>query len=85
MTIEDITTWLINWFEQNTDLEHEQILSALNENYFSNQWIDSFKFILFLNDIEEYFKISFSNDEFQGNEFSSINGLANLINSKRNV
>lgn len=82
---EKIKNWIIDWFVENTDIEKDEMFSALDENYFTNEWIDSFKFILFLNEIEEGFSISFSNDEFQGKEFSTINGLAKLIESKTNA
>jgi acyl carrier protein len=82
---EKIKNWIIVWFEENTDIEKDEMLNALDENYFTNEWIDSFKFILFLNEIENGFGISFSNDEFQGKEFSTINGLVKLIGNKTNA
>ena len=36
-------------------------------------------FIAFVNDLEEAFKVRFSNDNFQDKRFSTIDGLARLI------
>jgi len=77
-----IKNWIIDWFEKNSIVNKKEVLNKINENYFQNNWIDSFKFISFIMDIEKKFNISFSNDEFQNRDFSTINGLINIINNK---
>ena len=44
--------------------------------------IDSFKFISFITEIENFFKIKFSNDEFQNRDFASIEGLSKILSEK---
>ena len=51
-----------------------------NENYFTAGVIDSFEVILFISEIESKFNIKFNNKHFQDRRFSTINGLAILIN-----
>ncbi len=76
--------WIMNWFVENSDVDEAEIKSNLNENYFEKKWIDSFKFMSFITDIEEEFDIMFSNDEFQNRGFASITGLAEILNKKQN-
>lgn len=83
--MEEIREWIINWFEKNSTATRNDIESKQEENYFNTGWIDSFAFINFISDIEENFKISFSNDEFQDRDFATINGLVKIIKGKLNV
>ena len=80
----DVKTWLIEWFKTNADLSEEDIGNDLNVNYFEKGWIDSFKFITFITDIEDNFNIRFSNDQFQDRAFSTIYGVIRLIEEKIN-
>lgn len=79
-----VKTWLIEWFKTNTDISEENIGNDLNVNYFEKGWIDSFKFITFITDIEDNFNIRFSNDQFQDRTFSTIDGVIQLIKEKVN-
>ncbi len=74
--------WLIDWFENNTDLNKEEIIENSAKNYFEEGWIDSFKFITFISDVEESFNIRFSNEEFQNRAFATIDGLNSIISGK---
>ena len=78
----DIKDWINNWFENNSDLNLEEIIKFQDEDYFAKGWIDSFKFIRMVTEIEEKFKINFSNDEFQDKKFSTINGLSEIIEAR---
>ena len=80
----DIKEWLIVWFEKNTDARKDELLNNLDESYFEQEWIDSLKFIEFITDVEDAFKVQFSNDEFHNRKFSTINGLSKVIESKKN-
>ena len=51
----DVKEWLINWFEKNSDLNTEEIMRDLNEDYLAKGWIDSFQFITLVTKIEEDF------------------------------
>ena len=74
--------WLIRWFEKNSLSNEINVKDSVNQNYFENGWIDSLKFIDLVTQIEEEFSIRFSNDEFQDRKFSTIEGLARIIEGK---
>ena len=57
---ENIKKWIIGWCEENCDVENKEIQNSLNDNYFNNGWIDSLKFIVFVEKIESNFNIRFS-------------------------
>ena len=78
----DVKSWVIEWFAKNTGLREEEIEGKAQENYFEKGWIDSFKFISLVSEIEETFSISFSNDEFQATSFATIEGLVRTIKEK---
>jgi acyl carrier protein len=80
----NLESWLVKWFSENTALVENEIINNLDENYLIKGWIDSLKFISFITDIENEFKISFSNDEFQNRRFATISGLAKIIEGKIN-
>ena len=75
----DIEKWIIDWFVQNTGIQKDEIIKNLEENYLELGWIDSLKFISFVTDIEEKFKIRFSNDSFQDRNFSTVKGLSKIV------
>ncbi|HIQ89862.1 TPA: acyl carrier protein [Candidatus Galligastranaerophilus faecipullorum] len=79
-----IKDWIINWLEKNSNVTKEIIKKNLNENYFNQGWVDSFTFINFISDLEEHFQITFTNSEFQDKNFSTINGLTEIIKIKKN-
>ena len=76
--------WIINWFESNTNATKEEIKNGMSNNYFEKGWIDSLQFISLITDLENNFKINFSNEEFQNRTFSTIDGLSILIEGKIN-
>ena len=83
-TNQNYEEWIINWFIENTDVNSTKIKNNLNENYLGKGWIDSFKFISFITEIEDYFKLKFSNDEFQNRKFATIHGLVEILRNKTN-
>jgi len=76
-----IKNFVIKWFLSNSTLKVEELESSLNENYLERGWIDSLKFISFISDMEQNFKIRFSNSDFQDRSFSTISGLIKIINN----
>ena len=75
----EISKWIINWFVTEGEIEEQDIISNLDTNYFSAGFIDSFKFINMISDAEEKFEIEFDNEQFEDRSFSTINGLAKVI------
>ncbi len=78
----DPESWILNWFQENTNVLQNEINENKDENYFMKGWIDSLKFISFISDIENQFKISFSNNEFQDRKFATINGIIKILEDK---
>lgn len=78
----DVKAWLIGWFKNETGEAEGSIKNKLHENYLSNGWLDSFKFIYFITAVEETFNISFDNNEFQDRSFATIEGVAKIIERK---
>jgi acyl carrier protein len=78
----DVKEWLITWFEKNSDLSKEEIIDNVSNDYLAKGWIDSFKFISFITEIEEEFKITFSTDEFQNRSFATLEGLEKIIEAR---
>lgn len=76
-----VMNFIINWFINNTNIKEDEVRDEIDENYFEKGWIDSLKFISFISDIENNFSISFSNDDFQDRNFSTIKGLSKIINN----
>lgn len=78
----NIKEWLINWFEKNSDLTKEEIENNVSDDYLAKGWMDSFKFVSFVTEIEEEFKITFSTDEFQNRAFATLEGLSKIIEAR---
>jgi len=78
----DVKEWIINWFGENSDLKIEEIKNNVDDDYLAKGWIDSFKFISFITDLEKNFNIKFLNDEFQNKSFSTISGLCKIVEEK---
>ena len=74
-----ITKWIVNWFVSEGEADENSIIENLDTNYFAAGFIDSFKFINMIADAEEEFHIEFDNDQFEDRSFSTINGLAIVI------
>lgn len=75
----EIEDWIIGWFEKKTDMNHQELISKMDESYLESGWIDSFQFISLISDCEEHFNLTFANDQFQDRDFATINGLSNVI------
>lgn len=76
----NIKGWVIDWFLANTEATKDNL--DTKANYFQKEWLDSFAFISFVSAIEEQFKVSFSNEEFQDRSFSTIDGIVTIIGRK---
>ncbi|MCR5688373.1 MAG: acyl carrier protein [Lachnospiraceae bacterium] len=75
----DIMEWIIKWFTEHSNAEESDIRQHLNVNYLDMGYIDSFEFITFMGDIEDKFGVQFANDQFEDRSFSTIEGMAKII------
>lgn len=77
MTIE----YIIGWFVEHST-EGEAIKDKVKDNYLTNGFIDSFGFLELIASCEEEYGISFSDNDFENDDIFSIQGLAEIIDSK---
>ncbi len=77
--MEDKKKWLIEWFVKNVKANGEKLAADSQVNYFNAGYINSFNFINLISDIEDEFDISFDNSQFLDKSFSTIDGLAAII------
>lgn len=80
----DCKKWLIDWFVENSDSTKEEITSHLDDSFFTQGFIDSFRFILLLAAIRDEYKIEFDNEIIQNHSFKTISGLAEAIEKEKN-
>ena len=70
--------WLKIWFSQRS--ERTELPKGIEtKNYFEVGLIDSFGIIELIEAIESEFNINFKEDNFQDRRFSTIQGLAKII------
>jgi len=67
--------WLKNWFSQKSKLPE----NIETKNYFEVGLIDSFAVIELIESVESEFHITFQESNFQDRRFSTIQGLAEII------
>lgn len=75
----NVKVWLMNWFEKNADIEAKELEKHTNDSYFEMGYIDSFEFINLIGDIEDELGVQFDNDQFEDRSFSTIEGMARII------
>ena len=75
----EIKEWIITWFVDNSNVNEEDIRRHLDDNYFDEGFMDSFTFISFINEVEDEFGLKFANDQFEDISFSTVNGMAKII------
>lgn len=73
-----IINWLKKWFISRNSLSQLPD-NYENQNYFEIGLIDSFNIIELVEAIETEFNIRFNQNHFQDKRFSSMNGLAEII------
>lgn len=79
--MEDIRTWLLEWFEDNSDVLSANIKE--DENYVESGWIDSFQFLDLISAVEERFGVFFSDDDFAKEKLLTIRGMMEIISDKQ--
>ncbi|MCI9368711.1 MAG: acyl carrier protein [Lachnospiraceae bacterium] len=71
--------WIIEWFIKQGVSNEEELYLNMDSDFFEKGYIDSFLFIRLISDIEENFKISFDNEQFEDKKFSTIAGMGKCI------
>lgn len=76
--MKDYKIWLIDWFTRHAP----HIALSPEDNFFSAGAIDSLGVIELIEDMEQAYSVHFSQDDFQDQRFSSIDGLAEILKEK---
>lgn len=74
--------WIIEWFVANSPVDRAVIEAGSASSYFEQGWIDSMTFIRFITDLEASHDVRFKNEDFQDRAFSTIDGLAALLDAR---
>ena len=75
----DVTKWIVAYLVKNCGADEVEVESNLDANYFQAGYIDSFRFINMISEIEEKFGIELDSDRFEDKSFSTVNGLSKII------
>lgn len=75
--------WLSKWFDDRGLLNREPDEALLAANYFEETSLESLDVFELIDDIEARFGIEFRDEHFQERRFSTISGLADLIEELR--
>ena len=73
-----IEQWIEKWFAQKSS----EIKLDMNDNFFEKGAIDSFGIMELIIELESHYEITFTQEEFQDNRFSNIQGLSEIIHGK---
>jgi len=76
--------WILDWFHENNNEEIlEDAENLINENYFEIGLIDSLGILTLIEEIESGFNINLNYKHFEQRRFSTISGLAEIIEEER--
>ena len=75
-----IKEWITEWFTENGNTDGEL---DFDSNYLDSGVIDSIAFVSLIAECEEQFEIAFEDQDFEGQEMFTINGLIRLIENKK--
>ncbi|MBI5000816.1 MAG: acyl carrier protein [Euryarchaeota archaeon] len=76
----DPRSWLLAWFAGHAKIDQDNIKP--DTNYIERGLLDSFAFIALISDVEQEFRIRFSDGDFRKTDFLTISGLASIIERK---
>lgn len=79
----DIKEWLINWFDQHSSLNAVELEAASKEDYLKKGIIDSFSFVMLVSDIDDEYEVAFTNEDFLDPRFPTIDGIAEMIEERK--
>ncbi len=75
----DTLAWLQDWFQEKSHRGSDDIAALLDSDYIQSELIDSFSIIELIAAVEAQFAIRFTPEHFQDRRFTTIAGLAALI------
>ncbi len=75
MTKIDYVAWLIKCFSKSMEMP----IDAIHRDFFKEEWLDSFKTLELITEIETTFDIILSDSAFNDPRFSTIAGLAEIL------
>ena len=75
------TKWLEEWFADKTDMPAE----SNDVNFFNSAWLDSFKTLSLVLDIEKKLGVSLSDSAMSDARFSTITGLSEILFEQKNA
>lgn len=78
-----IKEWLMDWFTKHSSLDADGIKAASTANYMESGMIDSFSFVMLISDIDDEYGVSFTNEDFLNPDFMNIDGLAKMIDERK--
>lgn len=75
-------SFVINWFVEHSTLTKEELEENNDINYLEQGWIDSFAFLELLSSCEEQLEIRFSDEDFDNDDFFTIEGFISALERK---
>ena len=79
----EIKEWLIDWFTKHSSLDADGIKAVSTANYMEAGMIDSFSFVMLISDIDDEYGVAFTNEDFLNPDFMNIDGLARMIDERK--
>ncbi len=77
----NVESWLIEWFLNKTGLDLNQLVK--NKNFFELGYIDSLGIFELITEIESKFNFAFEISDFSNKEIETIEGLISFIVSRK--
>jgi acyl carrier protein len=78
-----VVEWLLAWFRERGKFPADGLEERLAVNYFDAGIIDSFGIIELISDIEQKYGVEFSSEDFLDRRFSTIGGLAAILEQRQ--
>jgi acyl carrier protein len=76
---EQIEAWLRQWFASRGKIAKHTDRSLSNIDYFAAGWLSSLEVVEFVTEIEDRFRMQFSEADLEDERFVTISGLVELI------
>ena len=80
---QEVSNWLLTWFSSR-DKIRVSASQALTIDYLQSGLLTSLEIVELVSDIESHFAIQFSEAEMQDQRFSTIGGIAELVEAALN-